>query len=78
MKEWNEPEVYIDNLFELQQLSIKFCTQEIKELIEKKTAKWREIETQLEQQETLTNSKEQEFETKIHYLEQNIQTLNDV
>ena len=73
-----EPEVHIDNLFELQQLSVEFCVHEIKEMIQKKTAKWREIEAQLEQQGTLTNSKEQEFETKIHNLEQNIQILNEV
>lgn len=78
LKEGQEPEVHIDNLFELQQLSVEFCTREIKELIQRKTAKWREIEAQLEQQGTLSNSKEQEFETKIHDLEQNMQILHEV
>ena len=75
LKEGNEPEVHIDNLFELQQLSVEFCTREIKEMIQKKTAKWREIETQHEQQGALSNFKEQEFETKIQDLEQKIQIL---
>ena len=78
LTEGKEPKVHIDNLFELQQLSVEFCTREIKEMIQKKTAKWREIETQHEQQGALSNFKEQEFETKIHNLEQNMQVLHEV
>lgn len=73
LTEDKKPEIHIDNLFELQQLAIEFCTSEIIEAIKRKTAKWREIEKQLENQQEISALKEQELETKIQNLERNMQ-----
>lgn len=70
------PEVHIDNLFELQQLSVEFCTDDIKQSIHQKIDKWREIEAKLEQG-TLSNSREQELQTRIDILEQSIQQFQN-
>ena len=44
-----EPEIHINNLFELQRLSSEFDTQEIKGFIQNKISKWQALETQFEQ-----------------------------
>lgn len=70
------PEIHIDNIFGLQQLAIEFGTKDIIDAIKRKADKWREIETQLENQSAISNPKEQELEAKIHVLAQNMQLLH--